>query len=138
MKNYTVAVRIRVNGRKKSVAGYSSYDSKGYDEKFKNAVLNAVYKDYSDRGKKFKYDTDWDYSLSNSQILYFGGKTGKIPKGRNRDLRPQVLAQAKKPEDKPITRTEQRRELGMDMMSKLERENQRLRKEIERLKKKEK
>lgn len=122
MNKYSVIVRIRVKGSKHDVTGRSTYSSGSYDRKFKNAIINAVFIDASNRRKKLRYDTIFDYSLKNHSIAYISGKTKKAKKGANRRLhneirlenaRKGVKIRSEKEQDKPISRKEQLRELGL-------------------------
>jgi hypothetical protein len=97
---YTVQVRIKVNGSKKSVKGISSYSSESYDKKYKKAVLNAVYVAYSEnkagkgRKKKLKYDDKFDYELSEKpRIAYLGKPVKYAKKGVNKRLHNEILKQ---------------------------------------------
>lgn len=101
-KPYTIQVRIKVNGNKHSVVGYSSYDSKSYDKKFKNAVLNAVYVDFSNRNKKLKYDSVVDYDLVDHSIAYVGMKPKKAKRGVNRRLHNEILLEREVEKEKHL------------------------------------
>lgn len=96
MNKYTVVVRIKVKGSKSIVTGRSAYDSKSYDKKFKNAVMNAVYIDADNRHKKIRYDTKYDYELKNSSIAYVGREPCKAKKGVNRRLHNEILIENSK------------------------------------------
>lgn len=113
MKKYTVIVRLKVKGSRHSVTGYSSYDSKAYDGKFKNAVLNAVYIDFSNRRKRFKYDSDYDYDLLDSKIMMPSGTLKKTSNKDNRRLKKELIGT--KIEDKSITKAERAKELHIKL-----------------------
>lgn len=93
---YTVQVRININKNRNSTVGYSSYDAKSYDSKFKNAVLNAVYSDYAKKHKTFKYDTKFTYKLESASIAYVGVPKKKAKRGVNSRLHKEIMIDREK------------------------------------------
>jgi hypothetical protein len=126
---YTVQVRIKVNGSKKTVKGISSYSAESYDKKFKKAVLNAVYTAYSDnkagfKGKrKLKYDSKFDYELTEKPRIAYLGKPVKYAKrGINKRLHNEILLQQEKKSEQSKRDKHKEKEMSKSISKKKQQE----------------